>query len=670
MKQGTVHLEEVPDPISEPGYQIIRVSHSCISTGTELSSLKTAAIPLWKRALTQPDKVKKALQMLATKGFAKTKSIIQGKLTAGSPTGYSAAGFIEGTSARVACAGAQFANHAEIILVPDNLIVPIPSNLDFASASTVALGAIALQGLRRAQPTLGETFVVIGLGFLGQLTAQMLLANGCKVIGMDLDPHRLTLAENFGVENRSISNVDGVIITAAAASSEIISTAFKLCRKKGRVVLVGDVGLNLKRSDFYQKELDFFISTSYGPGRYDDRYEEKGFDYPMGYVRWTENRNMEEYLRLLSERKINIAPLIHSVYPVEQASEAYKVLSEKKPKPLLVLLSFALSASQQKVIVNPEAHPVNRSRIQIALIGAGGFAKEMHLPNLQSLKEYNLRAVVSRSGHNAKAIAKQFEAGYATSDYKEALKDPEIDAVLIATRHHLHATMALDALRAHKHVLLEKPLALNRHELQRILDFYSSTPDAPMLLTGYNRRFSKYAQGIFKMVQKRLRPMILNYRMNAGYLPSEHWVHGEEGGGRNLGEACHIYDLFTYLTGSQVIRVEAQSIRSTTNDNFIATMTFHDGSIATLTYTSLGSKEYPKEQMEVFVDGKVIVLNDYKSLSLPKIETTTPEKGQKEELIAFAKAIKEGGAWPIPLWQQAQAMEIAFQVEEHLKNQM
>lgn len=667
MKQGTVNLEEVPDPTPEPGFHMVRVSHSCISTGTELSGLKSAAMPLWKRALTQPDKVKKAIKMLATKGYSKTKSIIQGKLSAGSPTGYSAAGFIEGSLTRVACAGAQFANHAEIIQVPDNLLVPIPPNLDFASASTVALGAIALQGIRRAQPTLGETFVVIGLGFLGQVTAQMLMANGCRVIGMDLDSKRLELAESFGVECHDVADVDGVIITAATVSSQVISTAFNLCRKKGRVVLVGDVGLNLKRSDFYQKELDFFISSSYGPGRYDDRYEEKGFDYPMGYVRWTENRNMEEYLRLLSEKKIDIAPLIHSIFPVEQAADAYKLLGESDPKPLIVLLSYSQSGTVQKVVANPQAKPINKEQIQIALIGAGGFAKEMHLPNLQSLKEYSLRAVVSRSGHNAKATAKQFDADYSTTDAKEVINDPDIDAVIIATRHHLHASLALEALRAGKHVLLEKPLALNEAELQQILDFYASTPDAPILLTGFNRRFSKYAEGIFQKVQKRVSPMILNYRMNAGSIPLDHWVHGEEGGGRNIGEACHIYDLFTYLTGAKVIRIEAQSIKSSTNDNFIATMTFHDGSIATLTYTSLGSKDYPKEQLEVFVDGKVIVLNDYKLLSEPKIESKIAEKGQKEELIAFAKAIQGGGVWPIPLWQQAQAMEIAFQVEKLLK---
>lgn len=666
IKQGAVVLEEVPAPTAEPGYRRVRVSHSCISTGTELSGMKQGAMPLWKRALTQPDKVKKALTMLATKGFSKTKSIIQGKLGSGSPTGYSAAGVVFETGQRVACAGAQFANHAEIIQVPDNLIVPIPQNLDFPEASTVALGAIALQGVRRAQPTLGERFVVIGLGFLGQVTAQLLQVNGCRVFGVDLDPARLALAESFGIDTRPASEVDGVIITAATASSEVVSTAFKLCRKKGRVVLVGDVGLHLKRADFYQKEIDFLISTSYGPGRYDDRYEEKGLDYPIGYVRWTENRNMEEYLRLLSEKKVHIAPLIHSIFPIERVVEAYQTLSVGEPRPLLALLSYPQEGPVKTVIPNRHARPVAKNQIQIALIGAGGFAKEMHLPNLQSLKEFRLRAVVSRSGANAQAVAKQFEADFATTDFHEVLQDPQVDAVLIATRHHLHASLALEALQAGKQVLVEKPLALNRTELEPILRFYETTPDAPLLLTGFNRRFSRYGQALHKIGAKRSGPMILNYRMNAGWLPPQHWVHGPEGGGRNLGEACHLYDLFTFLTGAEVVQVEAQAIPSATRDNFVATMTFQDGSIATLTYTSLGSKDYPKEMMEVFVDGKVILLKDYQSLSEPKIETPLSEKGQREELIAFAKAIREGGPWPIPLWQQVQAMEIAFQVEEKL----
>lgn len=672
MGQGKVHIEEVPAPTPEPGYSLVRVSHSCISTGTELSGMKSSGMPLWKRALKNPDKVRQVLTLLATRGFSKTKSIVQGKLASGSPTGYSAAGVDYVTGRRVACAGAQFANHSEFIQVPQNLIVPIPDNLDFPEASTVALGAIALQGIRRAQPTLGETFLVIGLGFLGQLTCQMLQVNGCRVFGLDLDPHRAQLAKVPCPSPEDLlrltdnHGVDGVIITAATSSSEVLSNAFKLTRKKGRVVLVGDVGLNLKRSDFYQKEIDFLISTSYGPGRYDDRYEEKGLDYPIGYVRWTENRNMAEYLKLLSEKKLAIAHLIHQIYPIEKVTEAYTDLNELQPRPLLALLSYPQNQAPTRTYLHP--HPLTPfpQQIQIALIGAGGFAKGMHLPNLQSLKEkYYLKAIVSRSGYNAKATAKQFNAAISSTDYREILQNRDLNAVIIATRHDLHAPMVLDALRAGKHVLAEKPLALNREELKAIETFYAQTPHAPLLLTGFNRRFSTYAQSIYQAIQNRTHPILINYRMNAGYIPLDHWVHGSEGGGRNIGEACHIYDLFTYFTQSEVVQVQVQALKPTTQyyshtDNFIATLAFKDGSIATLTYTALGSKEHPKEQMELFCDGKVHVIDDYRTSS------SIPEKGQKEELIAFANAIQGGGAWPIPLWQQLQAMEIAFKVEDHL----
>jgi predicted dehydrogenase len=695
ISQGKAVVEEVPAPCVDPNGVLVRLSHSCISTGTELSGVKNSGIPLWKKALTQPEKIKKALYMLMTEGYAKTKNKIEGKLTVGTASGYSAAGTVIevgeeitdiAVGDRVACAGAQFAHHAEIIQVPRNLVVPIPENLDFSQASSVALGGIALQGIRRAQPTLGETFVVIGLGFLGQLTAQMLKQNGCRVVGIDLDPSRLELAQKMGIDQaygneNALENIgrftdgigaDGVIITAATASHEVVSMAFQLCRRKGRVVLVGDVGLNLNRADFYQKEIDFFISTSYGPGRYDPSYEEKGIDYPLSYVRWTENRNMTEYLRLLAEKKIDILPLIHSIFPIENADAAYQALKEGTPKPLLALLSYPHDKKPiSRQVTNRLAPQPSKNQIGIAVVGAGGFAKGMHLPNIQALSNlFHLRAIMSRTGHNAHGAAKQFGAAYATTDFNAVLNDPETDAVLIATPHHLHAKMALDALKAGKHVLLEKPLALNLEELSSIQEFYK-TAEGPLLLTGFNRRFSKYAQALHAQVKGRAHPMILNYRMNAGYIPMNHWVHGKEGGGRNIGEACHIYDLFTFLTGAEVSKIDAQSIQTkgyySPLDNFVATLSFKDGSVATLTYTAMGSKEYPKEQLEVFVEGKVFVLNDYCSLSGSNLSSKTPEKGQKEELEMFAKAIRHGGEWPIPLWQQCQAMEIAFAVEEQLR---
>jgi predicted dehydrogenase len=454
-----------------------------------------------------------------------------------------------------------------------------------------------------------------------------------------------------------------------------------MCRKKARVVLVGDVGLNLQRADFYVKELDFLISTSYGPGRYDQAYEEGGVDYPVEQVRWTENRNMGEYLRLLADGVLAIKPMIAAVHDIDNAAVAYGSLQSNTDKPLMVLLSYP----HKSVEAGPRIHlptsskNVTTDKIRMALIGAGGFAKGMHLPNLMELKsEYALRAVVSRTGHNAASTGKRFGADYCTTDYQEVLADKDIDAVIIATRHDKHGSMALEALKAGKHVLLEKPLALEESELVALEAFFADGADAkPVLLTGFNRRFSPYAVAIAGQLEKRTNPMIINYRMNAGYIPLDHWVHGAEGGGRNRGEACHIYDLFTCLTGSAVVSVQASAIAPTTGyfsavDNFVANLTFEDGSVATLTYTALGTAEFPKESMDIFVDGKVISLDDYRRLSTcgskqKPLATRTSEKGQLQELVAFAAAVKGRAPWPIPLWQQMQATRMSFEVERLLQ---
>jgi predicted dehydrogenase/threonine dehydrogenase-like Zn-dependent dehydrogenase len=711
IKQGQAVVEEVPAPQVEEGTVLVKVSHSCISIGTEMSGVRASGTPLWRRALKQPEYVQKALKMVVDQGLRETYSQIKSKVSAGVATGYSAAGVVLEVGPevndlqpgdRVACAGAQWAHHAEIIRVPRNLVTPIPNNLDFAKASTVTLGAIALQGLRRLHPTLGEAFVVIGLGILGQLTVQMLKANGCRVIGTDLARDRITLAQSLGLdlgvhpedgdEVEQVARLtggagaDGVVITAASPSHDVVSTAFKMCRKKGRVVLVGDVGLNLNREDFYTKELDFFISTSYGPGRYDRTYEEKGCDYPLAYVRWTENRNMAEYLRLLAEGRLNIDALLEAVYPIDEASRAYSSLTQVAAKPLVILSypAFQEQAPIERLVANRLAKPTRPNRIRLAVVGAGAFAKGVHLPNLRKLSDrYHLQAIMSRTGQNAAAAAKLFGANYATTDFQQVLQDPKIDAVLITTRHHLHAAMTLAAIRAGKHVLVEKPLALTPEELQEIQGFYrdsGSGDPVPVLMTGFNRRFSPFARRIKEIVQGRSHPMILNYRMNAGYLPLDHWVHTSEGGGRNRGEACHLYDLFTYFTDSPFTRVEAQAFQPqgdyySPRDNFVATVSFADGSVATLTYTALGSSQYPKEQLEIFVDGKVLVLNNYQFLKifgaqLKGLESKKIDKGQKEELEVLAHTVQQGGEWPIPLWQQVQATEISFRVEKELQKHL
>ena len=698
--------EDVPAPMIEPGTALVRVQRSCISIGTELSGLKRSGMPVWQLAARYPEHARKAIETVATLGLRRTWSLVQGQLSAGTAVGYSAAGIVleagEGLEEfrhgdRVACAGAQCAHHAEVIRVPRNLMTRVPDGVSFDEASTVALGAIAMQGVRRATPTLGEAFVVIGLGVVGQLTAQLLRANGCTVIGIDLDGTRLTMARELGMsrgvhpdDGPDVNQVlrmtdgvgaDGVIITAATPSHTVVATAFKMCRRKGRVVLVGDVGLHLSRGDFYQKEIDFFISCSYGPGRYDTGYEEGGVDYPVGYVRWTENRNMQEYLRLIAEKSVHVQPMITATYAVELATSAYETLQGEN-RPLLVLLSYpeaATLAPLVRVVSNPKSLIARAGAVRIALVGAGGFAKGMHLPNLQALGSLcHLQAVISRSGDNAVATARRWGARYSGTEYQQVLDDPDVDAVIIATRHNLHAKMALEALRAGKHVLLEKPLALSASELDDIEQFFASgsASATPILLTGFNRRFSVHARRAHEWIARRSNPMLLTYRMNAGYLPLDHWTHSSEGGGRNVGEACHIYDLFTYLTGARIERVQAAAIRPATSyyksqDNFTACLSFDDGSVATLTYTGLGSKDYPKERLEMFVDGKVIALDDYKSLTVSggtgrAVRTRLPEKGQKEELEVFARAIQNGGEWPIPLWEQTQATRIALQVEDAL----
>lgn len=703
VSEGIVRLDEVPAPLVAPGTVLVKMDHSCISVGTEMSGVKATGRSIVQRALQQPKNVKKVIDMVRSDGLTQTMRLVQDRLSVELPTGYSGAGIVAALGDgvfdfkigdRVACAGAQCAFHAEYVCIPTNLVVAVPDDVTLAEASTVALGAIALQGVRRAAPTLGETFVVVGLGFIGQLTAQMLRANGCRVIGIDLDRERLEHARSKGLDwamhptdvdevsqvSRLTAGVgaDGVIITAASQSSEIVSAAFRMCRKKARVVLVGDVGLDLNRADFYVKELDFLISSSYGPGRYDERYEEGGLDYPVAYVRWTEGRNMAEYLRLISDKLLDIGSMVSVVYPLERVDEAYRKLQAGPEKPLLVLLSYQSSAlpSERRIVLPVlSPAPAGRKRIGIGLIGAGGFAKGMHLPNIAEMKEeFELRAIASRTGHNAASTAKRFGAQYCTTDFSEILRDPDIDAVIIATRHDSHTALALDALRAGKHVLLEKPLALTADEILKIQDYYENAEAPhPLLFTGFNRRFSPIMERVAAAVAGRSNPMMINYRMNAGYIPLDHWVHGAEGGGRNRGEACHIYDLFTFLTQSKVATVDARAIRPSTayysaSDNFIATITFEDGSVATLTYTALGATAYPKETMEIFFDGSVIGIDDYRSLRqvggrTQEFALRKADKGQKKELSVFAEAIKSGGAWPIPLWQQIQATMIAIDVD-------
>lgn len=702
VRGGGVVVDEVPAPALGPRSLLVRVHYSCVSVGTELTGVQLSGLPLYRRALKQPHHARKALELAKDQGFVRTYKRISGRLAAGTPTGYSAAGEVIAlgddvtgfaVGDRVACAGGGYANHAEVIAVPVNLVVRVPDGLPLDDASTVTLGAIAMQGVRRAEPTLGETIAVIGLGVLGQLTVQLLRAQGARVIGSDLDPVRAEQARTSGAhwvvrDGESLADVarkatdgfgaDGVIITAATSSSAVVSDAFQSCRRRGRVVVVGDVGLDLKRYDLYEKELDLRMSTSYGPGRYDSVYEEEGHDYPYGYVRWTEGRNMEEYLRLLSEGRVALAHLPSERYAIGDATAAYEALKREGPKPTIVVLEYPRENTPPVRTVKTRTSPVAREkRIRVALIGSGSFAEGTHVPNLAKLDgDFELRAVMSRTGATAKAFATRNNATYATTDFDEVLADAEVDLVLITTRHDLHAALALQALRAGKHVFVEKPLALTFEELADIEAFYAGATDAPVLMTGFNRRFSPAVRKLRERLEHRTAPIVADYRMNAGYIPLDHWVHGPEGGGRNIGEACHVYDVFDALTGAPVNAVRASAIapsnRLAANDNFTATVTYDDGSLCTLTYTALGAKEHPKERLEVYADGVVLTLDDYRSLSAsgrktPLWTSRTIDKGHRDELEALAECLLRKGPWPISLEEQLRATQISFDVEAQIR---
>ncbi len=698
--KGAVIIEEIPIPFIENNEILVKLNSSCLSIGTEMSGINTSAIPMWKRAINQPNKINKLFDLIKSEGLTKTIKIIEEKKETISQTGYSASGIIIAVGSeitdlkigdRIACAGGGYAVHAEYIRVPRNLCTIIPDNVNYEAASTVTLGAIALQGIRRASPTLGETFVVIGLGVIGQLTTQILKANGCKVIGIDPNQERLNLALSIGMNfgqtpEAEVENIfkltngfgaDGIIITAASDSNQIVSSAFKMCRKKGRVVLVGDVGLNLIRSDFYSKEVDFFISTSYGPGRYDTNYEEKGVDYPISYVRWTENRNMQEYINLIYEGKVDIEKLSPFIYDINDAKIAYESLKNANNNPLLVLLKYSENSdSTNKKVIISSKNKESSNKIKVALIGTGGFARTAHLPNLSELSDlYELRAIVNRTGSVAKEVGKLYKVNYVTSEPQEVFDDPEIDAIIITTRHNTHTSLVIRALKAGKHVLVEKPLSITSDELNELNNYITlnSNKSMPILLTGFNRRFSPFAKRMKILINQSLSPIIINYRMNAGFISKDHWVHGNEGGGRNIGEACHIYDLFTFFTDSSISEISAFSIRSKSeyfgrNDNFNASIKFENGSVANLTYTALGNKKYSKEMADIYFDGKLAILEDYYKLSIygcekDNIILKNQDKGFKNELIEFAKGINTG-EWPIPWWQQFQTTSTALKIEK------
>jgi len=704
VKKGKVISDNVPAPAVSCGSLLIKVVNSCISAGTEISGINSSGKSIIKKALEQPDKIVKAFNMLKAEGFLKVYEKMKGAPDFGSPTGYSISGIVIAVGAgvtnfqvgdRVAAAGAGIANHAEYVDVPVNLVMRMPQDMRFEDASSVALGGIALQGVRRADLKLGEFGVVIGAGILGLLTVQMLKLSGIRVAATDLDENRLKIASELGADLvinpkhddpvKAIENwsggfgADAVIFTAATGSNEPLSQSFKMCKRRGRVILVGVSGTQIKREDMYNKELDFLISTSYGPGRYDKNYEEKGLEYPYSYIRWTENRNMSEYLRLIHNGLINLEKIINAVLPIESASEAFAMLQNNDPKPLMVLLDYgAIDTGRIQEYINHDRKVTTRPGvsngkiINVALIGAGGFATGVHLPNIKKLSgKYKLHAVLDKIGHNAKSVASQYDASYSTTNFDDIINDPNVDLVLIATRHDSHAELSLQALKAGKNVFVEKPLATNTENLNKIKEFYldKSISFKPILMVGFNRRFSKYAEEIKKYTDKRNNPLFIQYTMNAGYIPQDHWVH--EHGGRIIGECCHIIDLMTFFTRSRITSISLESLspandKFSQSDNKSIVLKYSDGSICNINYFATGSKEFPKEQMMVNFDEKTIHLDDYKSIKgygikINEISTPFCEKGQFEELEILYETIKGNKAtWPIELWDMFQTTETSF----------
>ncbi len=716
-RTGELNVLDVPAPALRPGGVLVAVGASLVSVGTEKMVVNLAQASLLSKARQRPDQVRQVINKVQQEGLLTTYQRVMNRLDSLSPLGYSCAGTIialgEGVTdlqvgQRVACAGGGYANHAEIVFIPRNLVAPIPDTegepLAFEEAAFTTLGAVALQGIRQAGPTLGESMAVVGLGLLGLLTVQMLIANGCQVIGMDPNPERCRLAETLGCQATATSNpafselaaqhtrgqgVDAVLITAGTPSNAPIELAAEISRDRGRIVAVGLVGLEIPRKPFYEKELDLHLSRSYGPGRYDPSYEENGHDYPIGYVRWTEQRNMIAFLNLLAGRKLQLQPLITHRFPIDQAEQAYQLITgEGAVQALGVLLTYPranqltmaepptwLQAKPGKEIARQTPPPGN---LKIGLVGAGTFAQGVLLPALNTLPEANLQAVCSTRGLAARHLAGKYKSAYCTSNPKDLFTDPDLDAVLIATRHDSHADLAVQALQSGLPVFVEKPLALDLEQLQTIVNTYHQAQN-PLLMVGFNRRFAPLAARLKAFLDNIQETLALHYQVNAGYIPPDHWVHDPKiGGGRIIGETCHFIDFMAFLTGSTPASIYAQALPNAsryTNDNVMVTIGFHNGAVGTLNYLANGDKAYPKEQIHVFGGGAVAFLDDFRSLTLFKEGRRKnhktrfrQEKGHRQELEVFLQAVRSKGEAPIPFHSLVCTTLASFMIETSLRN--
>jgi len=705
-KTGELRIEEVPLPASKPGGVLVRNTYSLISTGTEKAKIKLARKNLLAKAKERPEETKQVLKTLKKEGIVNTYRKVMTKLEAPTPLGYSSAGIVVKVGRgidefevgeRVACAGT---GHAEVIFVPKNLCVRIPDKVGFDYAAFTTLGAIAIQGVRQAQLTLGETAVVIGLGVVGQLTAQIVKAAGCRVMGIDIDPWKVEFTKGLGIDasvvkgNPDILNeirgfssgrgIDAVVITAATSTNDPVELAGRILRDRGRVIAVGAVRMDIPRKDYYEKELSLSLSRSYGPGRYDPVYEKNGIDYPIGYVRWTEKRNMEEFLRLVSEGEIILKPLITHRFKIEESLQGYEIITGKRKEKFLgILLKYEGDKKQKSRIslksVCSSKIKASRSlkKVNLGIIGAGSFAQNFLLPTLKKIPSIRFKGVATATGINAKHVAKKFGFEYCTTVVDDIVNDPEIAAVIIATRHNLHADLVIKALERSKAVFVEKPLALCEEELREVTKAWQKSEGR--LMVGFNRRFAPLIKKTKEFLEKRKGSLAIIYRINAGFIPKNHWIQDpEEGGGRIIGEVCHFVDLLGYLMDSKPVKIYAQSILDdrrdiVNNDTVNISLRFDDGSIGCVSYLACGDSSFAKERIEVFGEDSVAVIDDFKKATFTRggrrktTKRIIQDKGYRGELEAFVQTVKAEGEMPIKFEEIVTTTLVTFKILESLE---
>lgn len=705
LRTGRVDLAEVPRPLVRPGHLLIATEKSLVSTGTERMLVEFGKAGWIDKARQQPDKVRQVLQKVRADGLLPTIEAVRAKLDQPLSLGYCNCGRVleVGKGVEGFAPGDRVVSngpHAEVVCVPVNLCAKVPDGVSDDEAAFTVLSAVALQGIRLAGPTLGETFAVVGLGLIGLVTVQLLRANGCRVIGVDISPSREETARLCGasvfVDSAAEDpvaaamaatggrGVDGVLITAATQSSEPVSQAARMCRKRGRIVLVGVSGLDLSRADFFEKELSFQVSCSYGPGRYDPEYEEKGRDYPVGFVRWTERRNFEAVLELLAAGRLDVRPLIGRSVPLDRAPAVYKDLFGEGSG-LGILIGYpgvtvpgpAAGAAAVSSAILPAA-PAGKAALGVA--GAGNFATAVLLPAFQRAGA-RLVTVASAKGVSAAHAARKFGFATATADFDAVLSDPAINAVVIATRHDTHARMAAAALRAGKHVFVEKPLALDEAQLDEVIRAYEAAREkAPLhLMVGFNRRFAPHVVKTKSLLAGTAEPKVFLMTVNAGSIPASHWTQDPQvGGGRIIGEGCHFVDLLRFLAGGAVTGVQAQSVGGWPSDGIrddkaVITLAFADGSIGSIHYLANGNRSFPKERLEVFCGGRILVLDNFRRLTAYGWKGFRGErlwrqdKGHSAETAAFVSAVERGGPPPIPFDEIVEVTRVTFEIAAKAK---